>query len=176
MRVPLLPLGRYADLMSFCFFLNSYECPNCRCRHGHAPVDAIAPHVRRPWVAGGPSLHSTPTLQTFQRTVDAWKHRFSSECLSIVHDQVFGARTPSYSTIMELDKRVRNYSVPPSLQVPGFGGSNGYTLASVSMGGGSMNGGQETPSMALTMQRHIILAIKEVSEYMRSGYVHFVFL
>ena len=85
--------------------------------------------------------------------VDAWKHRFSSECLSVVHDQVFGARTPSYATVTELDKRVRSYYIPPSLQVPGFGGTSMYMIAG------------EQPSMTLTMQRHIILAIKEVSEY-----------
>ncbi len=84
--------------------------------------------------------------------VDAWKHRFSSECLSIIHDQVFGARTPSYATVMELDKRVRAYYVPPSLQVPGFGGSSMYVDGA-------------PPSMQLTMQRHVILAIKETSEH-----------
>ena len=70
-----------------------------------------------------------------------------------MHDQVFGARTPSYATVMELDKRVRSYYIPPSLQVPGFGGASMYTV------------GGELPSMSLTMQRHIILAIKEVSKY-----------
>ena len=114
--------------------------------------------------------HAHAHAFTHSFTVDAWKHRFTSECLSIVHDQVFGARTPSYSTIMELDKRVRNYYVPPLLQVPGFGSSHGYTLGSVSLGSSSgvtgtgMNG-QEAPSMALTMQRHIILAIKEVCKW-----------
>lgn len=98
--------------------------------------------------------------------VDAWKHRFSSECLSIVHDQVFGARTPSYGTIMELDKRVLSYYVPPSLQVPGFGGSSVYSA------------GDSEPPMRLTMQRYIILSIKEVSEYNsrnRFGFVKVVF-
>ncbi|EGN92270.1 hypothetical protein SERLA73DRAFT_79751 [Serpula lacrymans var. lacrymans S7.3] len=51
----------------------------------------------------------------------AWKHRFSSQCLSIVQDQAFGARTPSYKTIQHLDKQVREFYFPPSLQVPGFG-------------------------------------------------------
>ena len=54
---------------------------------------------------------------------------------------------------MELDKRVLSYYVPPSLQVPGFGGQSLYSI------------GQAEPPMAMTMQRHIILAIKEVSEY-----------
>lgn len=53
---------------------------------------------------------------------------------------------------MELDKRVQKYYIPPSLQVPGFGGAPMYTA------------GEAPPSMRLTMQRYIILAIKEVSE------------
>ena len=73
---------------------------------------------------------------------------------------MFGARTPSYATIMELDKRVRSYYVPPSLQVPGFGGASLYTM------------GVELPPMKLTMQRHIILAIKEVSEYLEIFIAH----
>lgn len=66
---------------------------------------------------------------------------------------MFGARTPSYATVTELDKRVRAYYIPPSLQAPGFGNAPMYTI------------GSEPPSMRLTMQRYIILAIKEVSEY-----------
>ncbi|THH09731.1 hypothetical protein EW145_g1797 [Phellinidium pouzarii] len=90
----------------------------------------------------------------------AWKHRFASECLSIVHDQVFGARTPSYATVMELDKRVRSYYIPPSLQTPGFGGA--YF---------SPGGNNEPSSLQLTMQRYVILAIKEVTVlYMHRGF------
>jgi hypothetical protein len=84
--------------------------------------------------------------------VCAWKHRFSSQCLSVVHDKVFGARTPSYKTIQELDKMVRNFYLPPSLQVPGFGGTNvGNELVH--------------PTVELTMQRHIAFAIREISKW-----------
>ncbi|EJD07477.1 uncharacterized protein FOMMEDRAFT_75316 [Fomitiporia mediterranea MF3/22] len=99
----------------------------------------------------------TPSGQV-EMSFDAWKHRFSSELLSIVHDQVFGARTPSYATVTELDKRVRAYYIPPSLQVPGFGSAPMYSASG-------------DPPMALTMQRHIILAIKEVTLlYMHRGF------
>ena len=83
-------------------------------------------------------------------TVSAWKHRFSSQCLSIVQVQAFGARMPNYKTIQELDKQVRTYYVPPSLQVPGFGG----VKISVE---------PEQPTTELTMQRYIAFAIKEMS-------------
>ncbi|TDL23723.1 hypothetical protein BD410DRAFT_786992 [Rickenella mellea] len=102
---------------------------------------------------------STNSAGQIEMSYAAWKHRFSSECLSVVHDQVFGARPAPYPTILELDKKVRNYYVPPSLQVPGFGGtSSSYSET-------------EAPSVQLSMQRHIILAIKEVTLlYMHRGF------
>lgn len=86
--------------------------------------------------------------------VAAWKHRFSSQCLSVVHEQAFGARTPNYKIIQELDKKVRGFYIPPSLQVPGFSGK----LAAV-----PPSGEMEEPSLQLTMQRYTAWAIKEIS-------------
>lgn len=83
--------------------------------------------------------------------VAAWKHRFSATILSVVHDQAFSAKTPSYKAITELDKKVRNFYVPPSLHIPGFGGSKIGTEV-------------ERPSVELTMQRYITFAIREISE------------
>lgn len=82
--------------------------------------------------------------------VELWKHRFASQCLSLVHDQAFGARTPSYKVIQELDRKVRDFYTPPSLQVPGFGGP----MAEI-----------EPSSPSLTMQRYIGLSIKEICEF-----------
>ncbi|KAH9989846.1 hypothetical protein BJV77DRAFT_1015520, partial [Russula vinacea] len=50
---------------------------------------------------------------------NAWKHRFSSECMAPVHDQVFGAKTPTYATILQLDRKLRAYPVPQALQIAG---------------------------------------------------------
>ena len=84
--------------------------------------------------------------------VDTWKHRFSAECMSVVHDQAFGAKTPSYQTILQLDRKLRAFPVPSVLQVAGFGSSdpasNNLTI----------------DSLGLIMQRHIVLAIREMSE------------
>ncbi|EGO22241.1 hypothetical protein SERLADRAFT_440265 [Serpula lacrymans var. lacrymans S7.9] len=88
----------------------------------------------------------------------AWKHRFSSQCLSIVQDQAFGARTPSYKTIQHLDKQVREFYFPPSLQVPGFGNTK-------------LGKEVEQPPIQLTMQRYIAFAIKEITLfYMHRGF------
>lgn len=82
--------------------------------------------------------------------VHSWKHRFSSECLSILHDQAFGAKNPTYTTVLQLDRKLRAFPVPPVLQVAGFGNSE------------PREGGFPETVM-LTMQRHIVLAIRETS-------------
>ncbi|KAJ8522699.1 hypothetical protein ONZ45_g709 [Pleurotus djamor] len=93
-----------------------------------------------------------------EMTFAAWKHRFASECLSHVQDQAFGARAPSYKTIQELDKSVKDFYIPPSLQVPGFVGVTG---------GADL----EQPTVEVTMQRYIAFAIKEITLfYMHRGF------
>ena len=74
--------------------------------------------------------------------------------MAAVHDQVFGARTPTYATILQLDRKLRAYQVPPALQIAGFGGT-----------GSELNIGPQTESIPLTLQRHIVLAIREMSLY-----------
>ncbi|KAF9258728.1 hypothetical protein L218DRAFT_964266 [Marasmius fiardii PR-910] len=80
----------------------------------------------------------------------AWKHRFVSECMNLLHDQAFGAKTPTYATVLQLDRKLRAFPVPPALQVAGFGSSE------------PRSGG--TPeTVMLTLQRHIVLAIREMN-------------
>lgn len=81
--------------------------------------------------------------------VQLWKYRFSSQCMSVVHDQVFGARTPNYRVLQQLDRKVRDFYTPPSLQVPGFGGP----MADV-----------DSVPVFLTLQRYIGFAIREMSK------------
>ena len=74
-----------------------------------------------------------------------------------MHEQAFGAKAPSYKTIQDLDKKVRNYPIPPSLRVPGFGGAKLMEFT--------------PPTVELTMQRHIIFAIREISKQHNSVYL-----
>jgi hypothetical protein len=69
--------------------------------------------------------------------------------MSVVHDQVFGARTPNYRVLQQLDRKVRDFYTPPSLQVPGFGGP----MADV-----------EGVPVFLTLQRYVGFAIREMSK------------
>jgi hypothetical protein len=80
----------------------------------------------------------------------AWKHRFTSECMSVVHDQAFGAKTPTYATVLQLDRKLRAFPVPPNLQVAGFGNS-------------SPSESRHQESVSLILQRHIVLALREMN-------------
>src|ERR1700733_9538331 len=82
--------------------------------------------------------------------VHAWKHRFSSECMSVLHDQAFGAKNPTYATVLQLDRKLRGFPVPPVLQVAGFGSSEPRS-------------GGFPDTVMLTLQRHIVLARRETS-------------
>lgn len=85
-----------------------------------------------------------------EQSYNLWKHRFSSECMSMLHDQAFGAKMPAYPTVLQLDRKLRAFPVPPVLQVAGFGSSE------------PRQGGFPDTVM-LTLQRHIVLAIREMN-------------
>ncbi|KAF9245323.1 hypothetical protein BU15DRAFT_41174 [Melanogaster broomeanus] len=89
--------------------------------------------------------------ETSDESFHAWKHRFASECMSVVHDQAFGAKTPAYPTVLQLDRKLRAFPVPPNLQIAGFGNSS------------TSPDSRHQESVSLTLQRHIVLAIREMN-------------
>ncbi|KZT27790.1 hypothetical protein NEOLEDRAFT_1059869 [Neolentinus lepideus HHB14362 ss-1] len=94
-----------------------------------------------------------PDDQDPEQVFHAWKHRFVSECMSVVHDQAFGAKTPTYSTVVQLDRKLRAFPVPAVLQIAGFGAT--------APDAGSAAVYPE--SVSLILQRHIVLAIREMN-------------
>ncbi|KAI8996345.1 hypothetical protein BD414DRAFT_408664 [Trametes punicea] len=93
-----------------------------------------------------------------EETFHWWKHRFTSECMNLVYDQAFGAKTPTYSTVLQLDRKLRGFAVPPSLQIAGFGNSESRV-------------GNYYESVPLILQRHLVLAIRESNLlYMHRGF------
>ncbi|KAJ7050553.1 fungal-specific transcription factor domain-containing protein [Mycena amicta] len=100
-----------------------------------AHVDCKMPHSNDP-----------PEDQAYHN----WKHRFVSECMVHLHEQAFGARTPTYATVLQLDRKMRAFPVPQILQVAGFGSAEPRS-----------NGFPE--SVMLTLQRHVVLAIREMN-------------
>ena len=61
---------------------------------------------------------------------------------------------PTYATILQLDRKLRAYQVPPVLQIAGFGSSSSEPPL-----------GSYPESIPLILQRHIVLAIREMSTY-----------
>ncbi|KAI0051576.1 hypothetical protein FA95DRAFT_1485275 [Auriscalpium vulgare] len=49
----------------------------------------------------------------------AWTYRYSAACLSIAVQRAFAVRTPSYNSLLQLDKRIRTFPIPSHLQSPG---------------------------------------------------------
>jgi hypothetical protein len=123
-------------------FWELYTCDSWQCMTFARPPSFALAHIdcKMP--------HSTDTSD--EQSFHAWKHRFSSECLSVLHDQAFGAKNPTYTTVLQLDRKLRAFPVPPVLQVAGFGNSE------------PREGGFPETVM-LTMQRHIVLAIRETN-------------
>lgn len=72
--------------------------------------------------------------------------------MNSVYDQAFGAKTPTYSTVLQLDRKLRSYPVPPLLQIAGFGSSDSRV-------------GSYYDSVPLILQRHTVLAIRESSAH-----------
>jgi hypothetical protein len=93
-----------------------------------------------------------------EMTYHAWKHKFFSECLGVIWNKAFGAHPLSYDMLKRLDQQMRAYYVPPSLRVPGFGGAK-------------LNQDVHPPSHELTLARHFLVALKEITSfYMHRGF------
>ncbi|KAH8093729.1 fungal-specific transcription factor domain-containing protein [Cristinia sonorae] len=93
-----------------------------------------------------------------EETFHWWKHRFTSECMNTVYDQAFGAKTPTYSTVLQLDRKLRAFPVPQILQIAGFGITESRGTASFE-------------SIPLILQRHVVLAVRESHLlYMHRGF------
>jgi len=71
--------------------------------------------------------------------------------MSVVQDQAFGARNPTYAVILQLDRKLRAFPVPPVMQVAGFGNSE-------------TRPGGFPETVMLTLQRHIVLSIRETGK------------
>ncbi|THH32375.1 hypothetical protein EUX98_g1822 [Antrodiella citrinella] len=98
-----------------------------------AHIDCKKPHIEDP---------------CNEDTFHWWKHRFTSECMNTVYDQAFGAKTPTYSTVLQLDRKLRAFPVPQLLQIAGFGSTESRSGASYE-------------SIPLILQRHVVLAVRE---------------
>ncbi|KAK2465633.1 hypothetical protein APHAL10511_002177 [Amanita phalloides] len=134
-KVDAVETQRRRELFWELFTYDSWQCLTFG-----RPTSLALPHVD--------SKMPFQTNPTDDQTFHAWKHRFTSECMNLLHDQAFGARMPSYALVVQLDRKMRAFPVPTLLQVNCYGHS--------SPGGAS-------DSTMLTLQRHIVLAIRETT-------------
>ncbi|KAJ3568149.1 hypothetical protein NP233_g5908 [Leucocoprinus birnbaumii] len=136
-KVDPIETQRRRELFWELFTYDSWQCLT----FGRPPSFAL-PHID----CKQPHLGDASDEQAFH----AWKHRFSSECMNLLHDQAFGAKMPTYATILQLDRKMRAFPVPPILQIAGFGNTE------------TRPGGYPETIM-LTLQRHIVLALREMN-------------
>ena len=66
-----------------------------------------------------------------------------------MNEQVFGAQLPSHRQLMELDKKIREFYLPPSLRVRGCGGNKVDT--------------GNPPTYEQDLQSYCAFAIREIS-------------
>lgn len=65
-----------------------------------------------------PDGSAAPDKDAQNISFHAWKHRWAATVLSNVAMHIFSTRSPSYKAVLELDKRIRNFPIPPHLRSP----------------------------------------------------------
>ncbi|KAG6907208.1 hypothetical protein DXG01_009897 [Tephrocybe rancida] len=94
-----------------------------------------------------PSLFLLPSELTPQ-LVSIWQCRFAAECVADVTSRTLTAEAPTYATIMELDRKVREFPLPEG-------------MSSSSGSGGAAKGGEGDEDMAISFQRCVLDHIRE---------------
>ncbi|GJJ10068.1 hypothetical protein Clacol_004294 [Clathrus columnatus] len=107
----------------------SFNLPHIHCRLPK-DVDPISNEQGIPQ----PSFHTV------------WKYQYRTQCLVPVVEEAFGAKAPNYATILKLDRRIRDFEIPTSLQL-GF----------------PTDGNQGSIGLPLSMQRYMLFCERETS-------------
>lgn len=56
--------------------------------------------------------HQLTVLPNIPSAVESWGYRFACECVAEVAARTLTAELPSYATVMELDRKVREFPIP----------------------------------------------------------------
>ncbi|KAF9445242.1 hypothetical protein P691DRAFT_795733 [Macrolepiota fuliginosa MF-IS2] len=65
-----------------------------------------------------PQYEDTKGQDDFNAAFEVWQFRFASECVAEVTSRTLTAEAPSYATIMDLDRKVREFPLPEGLSNP----------------------------------------------------------
>lgn len=63
-------------------------------------------------------IHFPPLPSSPHTSVEIWQFRFAAECVADVTSRTLTAHAPSYTTIMELDRKIRQFPLPEGLCNP----------------------------------------------------------
>lgn len=55
----------------------------------------------------------------------SFKHRWTTECLAVLHNEAYGSKTPTHATVMRLDRTIRSFAMPIIYQKTPEGGQDG---------------------------------------------------
>lgn len=91
------------------------------------------------------------TFPTNTFTVSTWQCRFAAECVAEVTSRTLTAEAPTYATIMELDKKVREFPLPEEM-------ASGDSKTKVKGRGGE---GEGEGDLAGSFQRCVLDHIRE---------------
>jgi hypothetical protein len=83
----------------------------------------------------------------------AWKVRYAATCLTASAHHVFSPRTPPYTALLEIDKKIRKFAMPSHLRSPTRNSETGRSWST-------------DPSRA--MQQYCALCLRESSSLFRS--------
>jgi hypothetical protein len=100
---------------------------------------------------GHPKPFAPSTALAVRSPVENFQFRFASECVAQVALCTLTAAGPSYSTILELDRKTRKFPIP----------EDALTAAQSDMSAVP----QEHLTPSLSMQRCVLAHVQEVSEY-----------
>lgn len=98
-------------------------------------------------------LQATANVELIHLTsqVYQWTCRFALQCVSEVAQRALAAEPPSYATIMELDRKVREFPVPPE-------------VTAIVEGIGAPPGDEEPVPLSTDMGRYVLSNCREVGE------------
>lgn len=90
---------------------------------------------------------------TIYQSGHAWKVRYASTCLTASAHHVFSPRTPPYTALLEIDKKIRKFAMPSHLRSPTRNSETGRSWST-------------DPSRA--MQQYCALCLRESSSLFHS--------
>ncbi|KAI0085743.1 fungal-specific transcription factor domain-containing protein [Irpex rosettiformis] len=98
-----------------------------------------------------------------QTAFSAWNCRFALQCVSEVAQRALAAEPPSYAVIMELDRKVREFPVPPE-------------VTAIAEGISTPSEDEEAVPLSTDMGRYVLSNCRELTRLYASVFSAFLFL